>query len=252
MRKKLFLALMAAAVVMSFGFISCKGNSNNPDDPSKGGNETAEYSYTKKGGMYEVILKSGQRLYFSELVESIQLGDDKLCVINHSTYYKNNKDADKPEYGYSGDIVIPSSLRLEGKEWIVYMVWEQAFADCSGLNSVTLPNSVEKVDGWAFVRSTKLKRVSFGNHMVSLTGNSFQGCTSLAEIICYTPLPNKVESQYYTVDKESYAYKYSFLMAPHDFSDVPLFKLYVPKDGVEAYKQDYWQDVTSDILPIEE
>ena len=247
------LLVFAAAIALSFTFMGCKGG-NTPEDPSNGDTETADYSYTKKGGMYEVILKSGQRLYFCELVESIQLGDDKLCVINHGTYYKNNKDVDKPEYGYSGDVVIPSSLRLEGKEWIVYMFWEQAFADCSELNSITLPNSVEKVDGYAFFRSTKLKRVSFGNHMVSLAGSAFQGCTSLAEIICYTPLPNKVESQYYTVDKESYAYKYSFLMgaSEQDFSDVPLFKLYVPKNGVEAYKQDYWQYVTSDILPIEE
>lgn len=245
------LCIWSMALVMALAMAGCKGN-NTPDDPSKEDGETADYSYTKKGGMYEVVLKSGQRLYFSELVESIQLGDDKLCVISHTEYYKKNSDADKPEYGYSGDVTIPSSLHLEGKDWIVYMVWSQAFADCSDLNSVILPNSVEKVDSYAFVRSTKLKKVSFGNHMVSLTGNAFQGCTSLAEIICYTPLPNQVESQYYTVNKESYEYKNGFLLQPYDFTDVSMFKLYVPKGGVDAYKQSAWQYVPCDILPIED
>ena len=54
------------------------------------------------------------------------------------------------EEKYSGEVVIPSSITSEGQEYKVTTIGERAFAHCSGLTSITIPNSVTSIGGWAF------------------------------------------------------------------------------------------------------
>ena len=54
------------------------------------------------------------------------------------------------EEKYSGEVVIPSSITSEGKEYKVKYIIESAFSDCSGLTSVTIPNSVTNIGSGAF------------------------------------------------------------------------------------------------------
>ena len=55
---------------------------------------------------------------------------------------ENNATVTYGEKEYSGDIVIPKSITF--KKWIysVTSIGDYAFAFCSGLTSVTIPNSV--------------------------------------------------------------------------------------------------------------
>ena len=43
---------------------------------------------------------------------------------------------------YSGDVVIPESVEREGTTYSVTSIGIAAFIECSGLTSVTIPNSV--------------------------------------------------------------------------------------------------------------
>ena len=43
---------------------------------------------------------------------------------------------------YSENVVIPSSVSYDGKNYSVTRIGNGAFNDCSGLTSVTIPNSV--------------------------------------------------------------------------------------------------------------
>ena len=58
---------------------------------------------------------------------------------------------------YSGKIVIPETVRYSGKTYSVTSIGSGAFRDCSGLTSVTIPNSVTSI-------------------------SAFEGCSGLAEI----------------------------------------------------------------------
>ena len=51
---------------------------------------------------------------------------------------------------YSGVVVIPESVTYNGKTYSVTSIDRFAFFNCSGLTSVTIPNSVTSIDSYAF------------------------------------------------------------------------------------------------------
>ena len=77
---------------------------------------------------------------------------------------------------YSGEVVIPSSIKVEGKEYTVSSIGAEAFYHCSGLTSVTIPNSVKSIEYAAFEYCTGLTSVTIPNSVTSIGKGAFFHC----------------------------------------------------------------------------
>ena len=65
----------------------------------------------------------------------------------------------KSSGSYSGKVVIPESVEHEGAAYSVTSIGWNAFYGCSGLTSVTIPNSVTSIGDGAFYRCSGLTSV---------------------------------------------------------------------------------------------
>ena len=73
---------------------------------------------------------------------------------------------------------LPTCIIKDGTKWI----GEDAFWGCTGLTSVTIPNSVTSIGGYAFWGCTGLTSVTIPNSVTSIGSSAFQGCSSLTKV----------------------------------------------------------------------
>ena len=94
-------------------------------------------------------------------------------------------DYDRREY-IPADFEIPT--KIHGKS--VTSIGSSAFNRCTGLTSVTIPNSVTSIDQDAFEGCTGLKSVTIPDSVTSIGHSAFEGCTGLTSVT----IPNSVTS----------------------------------------------------------
>ena len=58
----------------------------------------------------------------------------------------NVAEVTKGDEKYSGSINIPSSIKVSDVDYAVTSIGDRAFYECSGLTSVTIPNSVTSIE----------------------------------------------------------------------------------------------------------
>ena len=86
----------------------------------------------------------------------------------------------------SGDIAIPDTLG----GYPVTNIEDEAFSDCTGLTSITMPDSVTSIGPAAFSDCTGLTKLTIGNSVTSIGGYAFYYCTGLTSIT----IPDRVTS----------------------------------------------------------
>ncbi len=98
------------------------------------------------------------------------------------TYYRNDGYGSYYNDAY-GDIEIPSKLIYDRKTYKVTSIGKYAFYKCSGLTSVTIPNSVTSIGISAFYNCSGLTSVTIGNSVTSIGNSAFSNCSGLISII---------------------------------------------------------------------
>ena len=97
--------------------------------------------------------------------------------------------------GYTGaaneKLNIPEVFKHTNNTWYrVVAIGNNAFKGCTGLMSVTIPNTVTTIGSYAFQNCTSLQTVTFeeGSQLTTVDTYAFDGCTALGEI----EIPNSV------------------------------------------------------------
>ena len=126
------------------------------------------------------------------------------------------------EGSYSGNVVIPSTVKHYGTTYTVTKIGGSAFQYCLDLTSVSIPSSVMSIEGFAFSCSG-LTSVTIPSAVTSIGYDAFSGCSGLNSV---------------TVEMETPAEIYS-----STFPDRTNQTLYVPKGCKAAYETaDYWKE----------
>ena len=91
---------------------------------------------------------------------------------------------------YQGNVVIPEEVTYMNRTRKVTSIGDRAFYYCSGLTSVTIPNSVTSIGYAAFEICSGLTSVTIPNSVTSIGYEAFYGCSRLTSVT----IPNSVTS----------------------------------------------------------
>ena len=93
-----------------------------------------------------------------------------------------NRTASVTRVSYSGGVIIPETIAFDGTTYSVTSIGDGAFANHSGLTSVTIPNSVTSIGNYAFFNCSGLTSVTIGNSVTSIGDYAFTDCSGLTSV----------------------------------------------------------------------
>lgn len=173
------------------------------------------------------------------LCSMVANADSFVFEINGIYYrcYTSSQDAyvTYPEYGYkySGSIVIPSTISYSGEVYSVTYIEDDAFKDCSGLTSISIPGSVAFIGRSAFSGCSGLTSITIPESVKNVDSDAFHDCTSLRTLF--------IEDGEQTIE-----------IGFRVFQGCPLETIYLGRnpDFFYNYNYDDIDDVGDDIFPF--
>ena len=89
-------------------------------------------------------------------------------------------------------------------------IGNRAFSVCTGLTSITIPNSVTSIGDWAFDYCSSLTSITIPNSVTSIGRFAFSECVNLENVYCYA---EKIPYSSNDIFKDSYI-EYATLHVP--------------------------------------
>ena len=119
---------------------------------------------------------------------SAYIGGIYYDFYNYSSEAWVTHDDDYNSY-YSGVVNIPNKVTYNGKTYKVTCIGKEAFYGCSGLTSITIPNSVTLIEEGAFDGCSGLTSITIPNSVTSIERYAFYNCSGLTSIT----IPNSMD-----------------------------------------------------------
>ena len=85
-------------------------------------------------------------------------------------------------HSVTGPLVIPATVTSGVTSYAVVKIGNDAFYECSGLTSLTIPDSVTSIGDYAFAVCSSLTSVTIGNGVTRIGANAFAGCSVLTSV----------------------------------------------------------------------
>ena len=105
---------------------------------------------------------------------------ENIIEQNGIRYLIIDGDATVTRYvGNDSEVVIPSSIQINGTTYNVTSIGDEAFYNCSSLTSITIPNSVTSIGSKAFYFCSSLTSITIPNSVTSIGSYAFSFCSSL-------------------------------------------------------------------------
>lgn len=104
-------------------------------------------------------------------------------------YYKVDQEAKTAsivrnrQLKYSGPIILPSQIDVEGLSYIVTTIAKSAFEACEALTAITLPESVTTIEDNAFYKCSVLTELIIPPTVTTIGSNTLSRCTNLKTLI---------------------------------------------------------------------
>lgn len=207
--KRGIAVLLSACMILGMTPIQARaeeaGTSVSGSDAQTGGSASGNES----SRVYELTEKDGE--YYDDQHVKYTLstdGSNTATVAGYDTSYVNdtNFSADEVEAGKGWEITIPAKVSFDGTEYVVTEVEDRAFRGCIRLTGVEftadssimilggqcfrecsfeeiiLPESLTRIDIYAFQKNTKLKSINIPKNVSYLGSGICYGCTALTEI----------------------------------------------------------------------
>ena len=112
----------------------------------------------------------GQTLTYTVLDE-----DAKTCETKGGSIFSGGNYV-------SGNLKIPATAKDGDMEYSVTSIGMFAFSECSGLTTVTIPESVTSIGDYAFYWCSDLTSVEIPNSVSSIGNNAFYQCSNLTSV----------------------------------------------------------------------
>lgn len=126
---------------------------------------------------FSAVAPTGQTLYY-------YINADSTTVSIGRPYNWGWGDYAMP----TDSLTISNAVTYSGTTYSVTSIMQNAFSNCTGLITVSIPNTLTTIEWEAFNGCTGLTAVSIPSSVTSIGDNTFSGCTSLTTI----SLPNSV------------------------------------------------------------